>query len=108
MSDSVKPGEMGRYVIAQSKDESKSTKGQIVQSWTDTFGFFASVSDKVISESFAVTGFTATGSIIFTTHYRDDLNRKMRIVYEGENYNIISVTRLGISYMKLTCQRIDI
>lgn len=106
MPDRVNIGAMDRYLTAQTKTEAKSSKGQMVPTWTDSFSFFATQNDNVVTESFSTLQFVAPVTTTFSTHYRVDLLRTMRLKLDGEYWNITNIARDRI-YMKIECQRID-
>ena len=97
---------MDRYVLAQAKTETKSAKGSVVAAWVDAFSFFAEQTDNIVNETFSTVAFIAPVTTTFTTHYRADLLRTMRLLVEGDYWNIINISRDHI-WMKLECQRFD-
>jgi len=108
MSDRVNPGTMDRYLVAQVKEGSKTLKGGISSTWTDAFGFFASSSDEVVSESFSAIAVIAPVTIEFTTHYRSDLTRSHRIKDEnGDFWQVKTLSKSGMTSMKIGCERMD-
>lgn len=106
MPDRINIGKMDRYLVVQSKTETKSAKGQVIPVWTDSFPIYASQTDDIVSESFSKLGFVAPVTTTFSTHFRADLDRTKRLKIDGDYWNIISVARDRI-YMKLECQRFD-
>lgn len=97
---------MDRYLMAQSKTETKSPKGQQIATWTDSFNFFAKQSDEAVSESFSTLLTIAPVTTTFSTHFRADLNRTMRIVQGADIWNIINISYDRL-FMKIECQRMD-
>ncbi len=106
MPNRVNIGQMDRYLIAQTKTETKSSKGQIVPLWVDSFSFFATQNDNVVSETFSTVQFVAPVSTTFLTHFRPDLLRTMRLKLDTDYWNIINIARDRI-YMKIECIRMD-
>jgi SPP1 family predicted phage head-tail adaptor len=106
MPDRVSTGKMDRYITAQVKTESKSAKGQVIATWVDVFSFFASQDDAVVRESLSAIATIAPVSTSFSTHYRSDITRQMRLKCEGEIWMITSIIRDRF-YMKIDCQRMD-
>ena len=102
MRDRVKIYEMDRYLTAQLDVESKSKGGQIVHTWIDQFSFFASQADVTINENFSKQVYVAPATTTFTTHYRTDLNRSMRLKLDGEYWNIIGFTKDKF-FVKINC-----
>lgn len=106
MPDRVKIGTMDRYLIAQSKEETKTGKGGMLNVWTDAFHFFAAQSDDVVTESFSALATIAPVTTTFTTHFRADINRKMRIKQGEDFWNIVTIARDGIM-IKIGCNRME-
>ena len=106
MPDNLKIGRMDVYLTAQVKTETKSAKGQVVATWTDSFGFYAKQSDIKTTESFVAQMTVAPSTVVFSTWYRDDLTRKNRI-FDGDDYYLIVETVKNFTYMDIRCQRID-
>ena len=106
MPNRVNIGEMDRYVTAQTKTQSKTSKGQVIADWVDSFSFFATQTDNAVTESFSTVAFIAPVTTTFTTHFRPDLVRTMRLNLEGDFWNILNIARDRI-WMKIECQRFD-
>jgi len=106
MPNRIDIGKMDRLVVAQSRAETKSSKGQVTGDWVDAFSFFAAQNDVSVAESFSKIGFIAPVATILSTHYRADLVRTMRIKLEDEYWNIITISRDKI-FMNLVLQRQD-
>lgn len=97
---------MELYLTAQVKTETKSVKGQVVPVWTDSFKFFASQSDVMVSESLVAKMTVAPVTVVFSTWDRPDFTRKLRIFDGTDHYLITEIVRNKI-YMHITCNRID-
>jgi len=106
MPDRVKIGSMDRYLVAQSKTETKSLKGGMIPVWVDSFPFFAAQSDDIVAETFSTIATIAPVTTTFITHFRADLNRKMRIKQDDDIWNIVTIARDGIT-MKIGCNRME-
>jgi head-tail adaptor len=109
MSDLLKPGEMNRFLVAQSFSETKGAKGNLKKTWSDSFSFFASSTDESINEQFSQLETVGQVSIEFVTHFRSDLTRQNRIKDEDGNLweiKTFSKSKDGLS-IRLGCQRID-
>ena len=106
MPGRINIGAMDRYVLAQTKTETKSLKGSVIATWEDAFWFYAAQTDNIVNESFSTIGFVAPVTTTFSTHFRTDLVRTMRLIMDGEYWNIVNIARDRIS-MKLECQRMD-
>ena len=106
MPDRISVGKMDRYITAQVKTETKSAKGQVVASWVDSFSFFASQDDTVTRETLSAIVTVSPVTTSFSTHYRSDLTRQMRLKSEGDIWMINSIIRDRF-YIKIECQRMD-
>ncbi|MEI7524550.1 MAG: head-tail adaptor protein [Mariniphaga sp.] len=106
MPNRINIGEMDRFLTAQTKIQSKTAKGQVIAVWGDAFSFFAAQTDNAVTESFSTVAFIAPVTTTFTTHFRLDLVRTMRLNLEGDFWNILNITRDRI-WMKIECQRFD-
>ena len=106
MPDNLSVGKMDLYLTAQVKTETKSVKGQVVAVWADSFKFFASHSDTKIAESLVAKMTVAPVTVVFSTWYRPDITRKLRIYDGTDHYLVTEITRNKI-YMDITCNRIE-
>jgi len=106
MPDRVRIGKMDRYLMAQSKVDTKTAKGGTSTVWSDAFAFFADQADVVTTETFSAIATIAPVTTTFITHFRTDLKRTMRIKQDADFWNIITIMRDGIT-MKIECQRMD-
>lgn len=106
MPDRIKIYEMDRYITAQIDIELKSKGGQILHTWTDQFTFFASQSDVAINENFSKQAYVAPAITTFTTHFRQDLTRSMRLKLDGEYWSVIGFAKDKF-FIKINCQRQD-
>ena len=106
MPDNLKIGKMDVYLTAQVKTETKTAKGQIVQTWTDSFCFYAKMTDIKTIENFVAQMTVSPSNVTYSTWYRNDLTRKNRI-FDGDDYYQIIETSKNFVYINILCQRID-
>lgn len=106
MSDNLKPGDMRAYLKALIKTQTKSPGGVLGFAWNYAFHFYAAMTEQKATESFAnlMPGYKNT--VTFTTWYRDDLKRDMRVEYDGELYDIISLTT-SFKTITIDCQKTE-
>lgn len=71
--------------------------GEITESWTDHVSVFAKVEPLVGREYFAAAAVQAEDTTKFTMRFRGDLDTAMRIVFDGQNYNITSIQNIRSS-----------
>lgn len=81
--------ELDRLLTIQSATEAQDASGEPIETWAD---LEADVPCEYIpvsgAEQFQAFQHLATATARFRVRYRDDLTRKMRIVFGGENWNL--------------------
>ena len=82
---------LDRVITIQSVTEVRDGAGQPIETWAD---FAADEPCEYLplsgSEQLQADQRVATSRARFRIRYRDDLTRKMRIQYDGENWNLLS------------------
>lgn len=90
-------GTLDRRICIETPTSSRGTSGQELLTWATFAECWAGVeypgtkSDEgvIADQEVSVT------TVNFIIRYRDGLNQKMRIVYNGENYDILNKFELG-------------
>lgn len=93
---------MDRRITLQEVTETQSSTGFASESWADVVTVWAQVTYKSGREYFQADKTNAQVVKLFRIRYRSDLTNKMRIVYEGRNYDILTIDsdyREGVSYI---------
>lgn len=82
---------LDRIITIQSVTEVRDAAGQTIETWAD---FAADEPCEYLplsgSEQLQADQRVAKSRARFRIRYRDDLTRKMRIVYDAENWNLLS------------------
>lgn len=101
---SIAAGELNKRITLQSLSQTQDSEGGMVDSWTD----FATVWAKIINLSgFNKRSSAAAGGNIeaarteFTIRYNAGVNKKMRIVYKGQNFNIDHLNDFNEQHVKM-------
>lgn len=84
------PGALDRRISIQQATEVQDSVGQPIKTWADISGqpTWAEVIPVGGSEIFQARQFGAETVKKFRIRYRTDITRKMRVVYDGDNYDI--------------------
>jgi len=85
------PGRLDRWVTIQQDTPTQDAAGEPIASWADLATVWAEVVPVGGAEVFAAQQFGAETVIKFRTRYRGDVTRKMRVVYDSDNYDITDV-----------------
>lgn len=92
----VRIGELDRLITIQEPVITNGTAGSdIIDTWTDLDDVYAKVTEKTGTEGVEAGRNTYLQSTIFTIRYYAGLNTRMRIIYSGFVYAIVSITENG-------------
>lgn len=91
----MRAGRMDRQITIEKPNGTLSGFGEPIDEWSVLAAVWADVQPQSGREFMAGGGEQATSNMIFVIHYRADLNRNMRIVYEGETYDIKAIREIG-------------
>jgi SPP1 family predicted phage head-tail adaptor len=91
MLGNVRIAEMDRKITIQSKVKTTNEYNEDRESWEDFKTLHASVKNFDGSENYQADKLTATQVTVFTIRYRTDLTKEMRVSYNDENYDIVSI-----------------
>lgn len=101
----MRAGRMDQRITLQRCTETADGAGGVTRAWANLLrdpSPWASVSAKAGGENLNEGRVNAAYTVAFTIYNRSDLSEKDRIVWQGENYNIRSVSRLGDRQQYLT------
>lgn len=87
----MKSGKLDRRITIQQRAVVQNTFGEEVEGWTDVFGSWARVEWSDGGESLGAGQRTAAQTVKFHIRFRAGVEPKMRVVYDGENYDIQDV-----------------
>ncbi|WP_299452177.1 phage head closure protein [uncultured Pigmentiphaga sp.] len=68
--------------------------GEMIEAWADHVSVFARVEPLVGREYFAAAAVQAEDTTKFTMRYRGDITPDMRIAFDGDTYDIISIQNI--------------
>lgn len=88
-------GRLDRRVTLQQVAETRSSSGDVVQSWSELATVWAGVQQPSGRTAFEATERQARGDAIFRIRYRDDVTAKNRILYQGDIYEILAIKEIG-------------
>lgn len=87
--------ELNRKITFQAKTYIQNPNtGAMTEVWADHVSVFAKVEPLVGREFFAAAAVQAESTVKFTIRFRGDLTSIMRIVFDGEHYNITSIQNI--------------
>ncbi len=82
------PGRLDRRIAIQQNTPTQDSAGQPIDSWADLATVWAEVVPVSGSETFQAKQVGAEAVAKFRIRYRSDIVRKMRVVYDSDNYDI--------------------
>ena len=87
----TQPGDLDRRITIQQNTPTQDGAGQPIASWADLATVWAEVVPVGGSETFQAKQTGAEAVAKFRIRYRGDVLRKMRVVYDSDNYDISDV-----------------
>lgn len=78
-----------RVIIQQDIGATRNSIGEHVEDWVDVATVWAGKKNQASREYFAASKINAELTDLFIIRYRSDIDSKMRLVFDGKNYNII-------------------
>ena len=91
----MRAGRMDKRIIIQQVTETQDGYGDPADSWAAFKTVWAEVIFKPGREYFNGATDIATAPAIFRIRYLSGVTRKMRISYDSETYDILSITEIG-------------
>lgn len=83
--------ELNHLIEFQELTVTRDQYGGEIESWETVATAYAKVEPLVGREFFAAAAVQAENTVKFTLRYRSDLNTFMRLVYDGDDWNMTSV-----------------
>ena len=85
----MKIGSLNRQIQLQYKTISRATDGSETETWVTQNTVWASKAHQSSREFFSAQKINAETTDLFIIRYRKLIDPKMRVVFDGKNYNII-------------------
>lgn len=104
----MKVGKLRKKLTIQSVTETQNAYGEPVQTWaTHAANRWTEVVQRAGDESFDGKRFLDTRRVVFRIRYTAGVRPKMRVLYNGEDYDIQEVFDVGERrrFLELTCDR---
>lgn len=102
-------GQLDRRIEIQEPTETRTATGGVDTAWAAVARCWAGVEYPLTGNGEDVQGdqSVATTRVVFCIRYRDGLTEKMRIVYKGDNYDLLPpFQEIGRKqYMKIPAQK---
>lgn len=87
----MRPGLMRHRIQIQSLTETRNALGEKESSWTELKTVWSTYEPKTAGESYQEDQFQAKRTVLFRIRYREGITSKMRVLYDGDVYDIQSV-----------------
>ena len=87
----MQPGDLDRRITIQQNTPTQDGAGNPLDAWTDLATVWAEVVPVGGSETFQAKQTGAEAVAKFRIRYRGDVLRKMRVVYDSDNYDVADV-----------------
>jgi SPP1 family predicted phage head-tail adaptor len=98
----MRAGALRRQVALQTRIASKDTFGQASVSWTTTATTWADIEPLSGRELMAAQAQQAETTHKVSIRYRSGVTPAMRVVYQGRNFNVLSVLDDDMAHKSLT------
>ena len=91
----MQAGKLDRRITIQSPTSTRDGAGQPVEAWALLATVWARVEHLRGKEPFQGQEFNAQRTSVFTIRYRTDLDETMRIIFDGDTYDILAIAEKG-------------
>ena len=91
----MNPGKLRHRVVILEKQTSVDPDGYPTENWVNVATVWASVEPIAGREYFRAAAVQAQHQVRFTMRYRKDITPDMRLVYDGQEYEIKAILDLG-------------
>lgn len=91
----IRAGLLDRRIRLERRIDRVDDVGQVVSDWVLRAEVWARVEPIAGRESYGEQQFVATGDLRFTIRWRDDVTPLERVVYDGRDYDVLSVVETG-------------
>ena len=95
-------GRLDRKIVIENQTFSNNSIGEYTSSWSTFHTAFSSVTKVSGSESVQADQITATNKVRFKIRFFDGINEAMRVLYNGNYYDIVEVQELDREGLFLT------
>lgn len=86
-------GQLDRRVTIRQYTETENDRGEVIDTWSNLATVFAGLSYSTNTEKVEGEKETVFGTVDFLIRYRSDVDEKMKIRFDGEDYDIKSIIR---------------
>lgn len=90
----MKIGDLRHRITLQKYIETTDDEGFSTQQWQDIATVWASVENLFGREYWQAAAIQAENTVKFTIRYRKDISSDMRIIFQGQQYEIISLDNI--------------
>jgi len=98
-------GQLNQRIAIQQETASRGDFVQEILTWSDLTSCWSMAGS---GEGIAADQIVVTTRADFTIRYRNDIDEKMRIVYNGSNYGILNIKNTGRSaYMTIQAHKVE-
>ena len=88
-------GKLNRRIALQSNAPIQDTYGDMIESWSLIGNVWAEMVSAKGSEKFTAQQDAGFDTVVWRIRYRSDLDNLDRVVYDGQNYDILGVNEEG-------------
>ena len=90
----MRAGDLDRRITIEQSTDTADSFGTPVPGWSELDVVWAKVRRR-FGREFLEGGVQAEADIVFTIRYRSDVTHAMRVVYDADNYDIVSIIEVG-------------
>jgi len=87
-------GKLDKRLTFQMSEPSKELTGEEINTWVDCFHAWANIDYKGGKEPYEADKKTAINEVTFKLRFRRGINEKMRILFNGEIYDILHIAEI--------------
>ena len=91
----MQSGKLDRRISIQSSTATPNSIGEYVATWTTVLNLWASVEYTDTREKYEGAELLAPNEVTFRTRYNSTINEKMRIIYNGKEYDILHIAEVN-------------
>lgn len=104
----MKPGDLNKRITLQKPATTTNERGFEIENWEDLKTVWAAVSNLHGREYFAAATVQAENTVKFIIRYLEGLDTTMRILFQGRQYNIISIDNIKYQnhYMEIKAMEV--
>lgn len=103
------PGKLDKRITIERASEAPDTAGQVIQTWSVFSKAWASYKAGSGAESFTSDQRSSKSSAVFRIRYQAGVNPKMRVLFDGEYWEIEAVHPVGRrDHLDLVCHSFEV